>query len=203
MTQVDSPRPGRRRDPTRDTEILEAAIDVLAEVGFDGMTIDMVAARAKAGKATVYRRWTSKSDLVIEAVSCMKGPVPELAELPDTGTLRGDLVAMVRPRTMEDNEKKTRVMAGILSLIAREPELADAARAAIAEPRARIHRLLLQRAIDRGEIAPVGDLDTLSLVVPAMVAYRMLLLHKPPDREFHLALIDGVLLPAVGVHGHG
>ena len=63
---------GRRRDHSRDPEILDAAIDVLAETGFDGMTIDMVAARAKAGKATIYRRWPSKADLVLDAVACMK-----------------------------------------------------------------------------------------------------------------------------------
>jgi AcrR family transcriptional regulator len=207
MTQLGSSAPvaavpgrlGRKRDHTRDSEILDAAVDVLAEVGFDGMTVDMVAARAKAGKATLYRRWTSKSDLVIDAVSCMKERDAEPAALPDTGTLRGDLVAMIKPHSIEDGEKKTRVMAGIVSLLAKEPELAQAAHAAIMEPRARVNRLFLQRAIDRGEIAPVGDIDTLALVVPAMVAYRVLMLHEPVDREFLLSLIDGVLLPAVGL----
>ena len=72
MTQVDleaKPRLGRKRDHTRDAEILDATIEVLAETGSDGMTIDMVAARAKAGKATVYRRWASKPDLVLDAVA--------------------------------------------------------------------------------------------------------------------------------------
>ncbi|MCO1655317.1 TetR/AcrR family transcriptional regulator [Pseudonocardia humida] len=209
MTQLGSSAPvaavpaklGRKRDHSRDAEILEAAVDVLAEVGFDGMTVDMVAARAKAGKATLYRRWTSKSDLVLDAVSCMKERDADPAALPDTGTLRGDLVAMIKPHSIEDSAKKTRVMAGIVSLLAKEPELAQVAHAAIMEPRARINRLLLQRAVDRGEIAPVADLDTIALIVPSMVAYRVLMLHLPVDREFLLSLIDGVLLPAVGVRG--
>ena len=202
MTQLDSSAParlGRKRDPTRDADILDAAVDVLAEVGYDGMTIDMVATRAKAGKATLYRRWTSKSDLVIDAVACMKQQGIDPTALPDTGTLRGDLVAMIKPHSIEDGEKKTRVMAGIVSLIAREPELARAAHAAIMEPRARANRLLLQRAIDHGEIAPDVDLDTVTLIMPAMIAYRVLMLHRPVDREFLLSLIDGVLLPAVGL----
>jgi AcrR family transcriptional regulator len=207
MTQLGSSQPaaavpgrlGRKRDHSRDPEILDAAIDVLAEVGFDGMTVDMVAARAKAGKATLYRRWTSKSDLVIDAVSCMKDRGADPAELPDTGTLRGDLIAMIKPHSIEDGEKKTRVMAGIVSLLAKEPDLAQVAHAAIMEPRVRINRVLLQRAIDRGEIAPVADIDTLALVVPAMVAYRVLMLHQPIEREFLVSLIDGVLLPAVGL----
>jgi hypothetical protein len=106
---------------------------------------------------------------------------------------------MIKPHSIEDGEKKTRVMAGIVSLLAKEPELAQVAHAAITEPRARINPVLLQRAIDRGEIAPVADIDTLALVIPAMVAYRVLMLHEPIDREFLVSLIDGVLLPAVGL----
>jgi AcrR family transcriptional regulator len=100
-----SVRLGRKRDHTRDPEILAAAIDVLAETGFEGMTIDMVAARAKAGKATLYRRWPSKADLVLDAVACMKaGTVP--AVVPDTGTLRGDLIALIKPHSIEEGAKK-------------------------------------------------------------------------------------------------
>src|ERR1700753_60662 len=95
---------GRKRDLTRDPEIMDAALDVLAETGYDGMTIDMVAARAKAGKATLYRRWASKPELVLEAVACMKSKGLDLASPPDTGTLRGDLVAMVKSPTIAESE---------------------------------------------------------------------------------------------------
>src|SRR3954467_7617569 len=111
LADADAPRLGRKRDHTRDTEILQAAIDVLAETGYDRMTVDMVAARAKAGKATVYRRWASKAELVVDAVACMKKVDVESTALPDTGTLRGDLVAMMKPHTIIDAEKKLRVMA--------------------------------------------------------------------------------------------
>src|ERR1700709_873862 len=109
-TAEHSTKLGRKRDHTRDPEILDAAIEVLAETGYDGMTIDMVAARAKAGKATVYRRWSSKAELVIDAVACMKSADVDPATLPDTGTLRGDLVAMIKPHRIEDGERKLRVM---------------------------------------------------------------------------------------------
>jgi AcrR family transcriptional regulator len=192
---------GRKRDHSRDADILQAAIDVLAETGYDGMTIEMVATRAKAGKATVYRRWASKSDLVIDAVACMKAaPGPgSTAELPDTGTLRGDLVAMIRPHSIQDNEKKLKVMAGIVSLLADSPELAAAVNTAIVQPRVEINRRLLQRAIDRGEIPADIALDDLALVSPSMVAYRTIIMKQPVDREFLLGLIDGVVLPAVGL----
>jgi AcrR family transcriptional regulator len=207
MTQVDrvdgaaehAPRPGRKRDHTRDPEILEAALTVLAETGYDGMTIDMVAARAKAGKATLYRRWPSKAELVIDAVACMKKSDLDHAHLPDTGTLRGDLVAMIRPHAIEDGERKLQVMAGLLSMLSRDPGLAEAVNAAIVEPRAAVNRILMRRAADRGEIAPDCDIETLSLITPSMAAYRVLVLKKPVDRAFLISLIDGVLLPAVGL----
>ena len=94
-TTVVETKLGRKRDHTRDPEILAAALEILAETGFDGMTIDMVATRAKAGKATLYRRWPSKNELVIDAVACMKQADLDQSRLPDTGTLRGDLVAMM------------------------------------------------------------------------------------------------------------
>ena len=190
---------GRKRDHTRDPDILEAALDVLAETGYDGMTIEMVANRAKAGKATLYRRWASKGELVIDAVACMKSVDLDFDNLPDTGTLRGDLIAMIKPHTIEDSEKKLQVMAGLMSMLSRAPELADAANAAIVEPRARVNRILLRRAVERGEISADCDIDALSVLTPSMAAYRTLIQRKQVDREFLISLIDGVLLPAVGL----
>jgi AcrR family transcriptional regulator len=201
MTQLDAresrPKLGRRRDHTRDPEILEAALDVLAETGYDGMTIDMVAARAKAGKATLYRRWSSKGELVIDAVACMK--TIDFEALPDTGTLRGDLVAMIKSPSMVDAQRKMKVMTGLLSMISRDSELADTAFTAIIEPRAVANRMLLDRAVARGEIASDLDLDRIAHISQAMATYRTTVLRTPVDRDFLLWVIDGVVLPAVGL----
>ena len=192
-------RPGRRRDHSRDPEILDAALRVLAETGYDGMTIDMVAARAKAGKATLYRRWPSKAELVVEAVASMTNRSVEQAGLPDTGTLRGDLLAMIRPHTIEDARYKLRIMGGLMSMLSRHPDLAETVNAAIVEPRAAATRVFLRRAADRGEIPPDCDIETLSLITASMAAYRTLVLRKPVDRPYLITLIDNVLLPAVGI----
>jgi len=199
MTQLETApaKLGRKRDTTRDPEILDATIDVLAESGYDGMTIDMVAARAKAGKATVYRRWASKSDLVIDAIGCMKNSDIDFDNLPDTGTLRGDLVAMIKPHSVQDATKKIQVMAGIVSMMSTHPELADAIQAVMVEPRRQVNRIFLKRAIDRGEIRPDIDIDMIALVSAAMVIYRTIMLRKPVDRAFLLSVIDDVLWPAV------
>ncbi len=203
MTLVDdtAPKLGRKRDLTRDPEILDATLEVLAETGYDGMTIDMVAARAKAGKATVYRRWASKGELVIDAVACMKSADIDFNKLPDTGTLRGDLVAMIKPHSIEDGAKKLKVMAGLVSLMTRQPELADAARAAIVGPRVKVNSIFLRRAIERGEIPADVDVELLSHVGGAMATHRTLMLGLPVDREFVLSIIDGVILPACGLRG--
>lgn len=192
-------RLGRKRDHSRDPEILDAALAVLAETGYDAMSMDMVAARAKAGKATLYRRWPSKADLVIDAVSCMKQAQSRIEDLPDTGTLRGDLVALIRPHSMEDAERKMRVMGAVVSMLSREPGLADAVNEAITEPRARLNRALIERAIARGEVSPEVDVDTVAHISPSMTAYRTLVQRKPVDREFLIGLIDGVVLPALGL----
>src|SRR3954452_4339080 len=203
MTQLETdgaPRKlGRRRDHTRDAEILDAALDVLAETGYDGMTIDMVAARAKAGKATVYRRWASKGELVVDAVACMKTADIDFDALPDTGTLRGDLVAMIKPHSIEDGAKKLQVMAGLVSMVSKHPELVDAVREAVTEPRVRVNRIFLKRAIERGEIPADVDVDLLSQVGGAMATHRTLIQRKPVDRAFVISISDGVILPACGI----
>jgi AcrR family transcriptional regulator len=176
---------------------MDAALEVLAETGYDGMTIDMVATRAKAGKATLYRRWSSKSDLVLDAVACMKSV--DLDALPDTGTLRGDLVGMIKAPSIQDSERKLKIMAGIVSMVARDPDMAEAARMALVEPRASANRIILQRAIDRGEISANVDIEMVSLISASMVSYRVLMLNRPVDREFLISVIDGVVLPAVGL----
>jgi hypothetical protein len=112
---------------------------------------------AKAGKATLYRRWPSKAELVVDAVGCMKQVDPDVTKLPDTGTLRGDLVAMIKAPTIEDAERKMRLMSGLMSMLSTSPELAGSVRAVLVEPRAALNRFLLQRALARGAIRdPVG-----------------------------------------------
>jgi AcrR family transcriptional regulator len=196
-----NPKLGRKRDHTRDPDILQAALDVLAETGYDGMTMEMVATRAKAGKATLYRRWPSKGELVIDAIACMKHGDVDPKNLPDTGTLRGDLVAMIKPHAVEDGTQKMRIMAGLMSMISRSPELAEAARIAIVEPRTTANRILLQRAVDRGEISADCDIDNLATLSQSMASYRIFVLQQPVTRDFFIKLIDGVVLPAVGL-GH-
>src|ERR1700734_4422967 len=83
---------GRHLDASRDAALRDAALELLAEIGYDRLSIDAVAARAKASKMTIYRRWSGKAELVVDALSCLRKP----GEVPDTGSLRGDLQALGR-----------------------------------------------------------------------------------------------------------
>lgn len=186
---------GRKRDHARDSAILEAAIDVLAEVGFDSMTMDQVAARAKAGKATVYRRWASKADLVRDALIWMNRHSLDLDQLPDTGTLRGDLLALLKPQSAEARERKFRVLSGLGSFFSQHPDFAEAGKAGIFGPWAAANRTLMQRALDRGEFPPHADIVTANQIIIAMTSFRGLIQRKPLGPRFFAELIDSVLLP--------
>ena len=156
--------------------------------------------RARAGKASVYRRWPSKGQLVLDAVTRMGHREVALDELPDTGTFRGDIMALIRPEAVDDGARRLTVMAGLTSTLAADVTgLAEAVHAASTEPWVVANRTLIQRAIDRGEVRVAVDVDTPTHVVPSMAAYRVAIERKPVDREFLVSVIDGVLLPALGL----
>lgn len=188
---------GRKRDHTRDDDILDATLDVLSEAGYGSLTMDMVAARASAGKATIYRRWSSKEDLILDAVSRMKSKMVDLDHLPDTGKLRDDLLALFKQQSVEEAERRLKIMIELASMLSAQQGLADAINAAIVEPWANAHRILMQRARERGEIADAADIETAAQIIPALVAYRSIIQRKPFDKEFLVTLIDGILLPAL------
>ena len=197
--EVEAAQPGRKRDHSLDAKILEATLDVLAEVGAAGLTMDMVAARAGAGKGTIYRRWTSKTELVIDAVAHTKRKQVDLEHLPDTGTLRGDLLGLFKPQSIEESKRRLKIMTALASLLSQDQALADAANAAVVQPWAEAHFALMKRAVERGEISASADIGTLSQIIPSMAAYRTMFQRKPFDLAFLVSMVDGVIIPALRV----
>jgi len=176
--------------------IVQATLAVMADQGYDRMTIDMVAARAGMARATVYRRWATKADLVLDAVSRMSSGDVDAAHLPDTGTLRGDLAAMIRPFDDEQQQVRIRAVIGLLSVARADDRLAGIAAGAGIGPWVEAGRVLIERAVDRGEFPLPADLDALAEIIPMMCVSRAVQ-QLPITREFSLALIDGVIIPAL------
>lgn len=181
-----------RIEGDREQEILEATLEVLAEVGYDRLTMDAVAARAKASKATLYRRWSNKVSLVIEALQHAKGP----QEIPDTGSLREDLrTAFCGIGGLGDPATLHR-FSSVLTAIARDPEFAEAFRREVAGPKSIHTREIWERARDRGEIADDVDIDLLEPALSGIVLQRVFLLGETPDADVVTRVIDQIILPA-------
>jgi AcrR family transcriptional regulator len=148
--------PGRPRDARHDRAILEATLDILLEQGYGGLTIEGVAVRAGVGRPTIYRRWPSKPALVVAAlVQSARLALPA----PDTGSLRRDLLEVQRHQVERMNSPDSRrVTAGLVADLATDPELADVYVTQYLAPRRAGVWQVLQRGIDRGELAADVDL---------------------------------------------
>lgn len=203
MTSVDAPRParrpGRRRDDSKDDAILAATRELLAERGYSGMTMDAVADRAGAGKATVYRRWPSKVHLTVDAIVNGNGGPVTIDDLPDTGSLRGDLMSIrFGRRRQEDNE----IMSGLVSAVREDSRVAAVFHEQFVTSRVALMRQILERARLRGELRPDIDLDMVAGVAPAMIAYRKMVAAELVDQAFIQRMIDSVIVPlATGAAG--
>ncbi|RZS87144.1 TetR family transcriptional regulator [Motilibacter rhizosphaerae] len=176
----------------RHEAICRAALEVVAEDGYDRMSMDAVAARARASKATIYRHWAGKRDLVLDALH-LRGP--SCVVVPDTGTLRGDILAtlgMVDTGTMREDML---LVSGVLRALAGVPEIADAVREQILEAKRDLSRTLVSRAVARGEVPPDADPDVFHVVAPALVFFRVTVLGQPVDEEFLTYVTDDVLIP--------
>jgi AcrR family transcriptional regulator len=192
-------RPGRPRDDTRDAVILEAALDELTSCGYQGMTVDAVAARAKAGKASVYRRWPSKESLAVAAIQSLTSSQPPSEGLPNTGTLRGDLLQLIRDSDTALSQKKVRVLAILAAGERSDADLAPRLQARLLAPSGDPILGVLRRAVQRGEIDASCDVASLALVLPAMHFYRSCILGEPITHDLGQSIVDEVLLPAATI----
>ncbi|QBI55709.1 TetR/AcrR family transcriptional regulator [Streptomonospora litoralis] len=182
---------GRHPDAARDAALREAALALLSEVGYDGMTVDAVAARAKAGKNTIYRRWSGKAELVIDALSHAKGDT----EYPDTGSLSGDLHAVADALADTEGRIDARVILGIAHAMARDTELRRVFEESFVTPHTAGLRRVFDRAAARGEIPADRDRELLASVFPALTLQELLVSGAAATPEFARRLMDEVVFP--------
>ena len=188
-------RAGRPLDASRDAAILQAAIDGLTELGYDRLSMEEIAVRARAGKGALYRRWPSKAALVVDAIARWReARVP--SEPPDTGSLAGDIAAIVDgvPDFDQAARQQLAVFIGAASAAARDPELKAAISEHLLQRPRRVLAQVLERAVARGEIPADRDLELLPEIVIALNCLRMLL-GDAPDREHVGRVLETVIYP--------
>jgi len=182
-----------RVEGNREQEILDATLAVLVDVGYDRLTMDAVATKAKASKATLYRRWEGKAALVIDALMSQKTPL----EVPtDTGSLRGDLLAVFCGSGGLTDDHQTAILGSVVTAIGRDAEFAAAFRERFIAPKVAVARKIYERAHDRGELRDELDLEILSAALPGIVLHRMFLLGEPATPDLITRVVDQVILPA-------
>ena len=192
MTPSGAPRP--RVEGERESEILDAALVLLCRVGYDRLTMDAVAAEAKASKATLYRRWTSKPSLVVDAILRSKEALqaPEV----DTGSLREDLVQMACGHGGLTDTRSAEIMAGLVTALHHDPDFAVEFRTRVLGPKIEIGRRVFERARARGEITADLDLDLLSSALAGIILHRSFVLGLPADEKTVAQVVDEIIVPA-------
>jgi AcrR family transcriptional regulator len=169
VAAVEVARRGRPRSKEREREILEAAVQALVTEGFDAMTIEGVAAAAGAGKATVYRRWRNKADLVIDAI---REQVALRAEIIDTGHLAADMRSFLTQLHDDLLGPNGALLATFMAERMRHPALAEAFEAQYVSGKHAKLRDMMGRAVARGDLPSDSDIDLLADIGPALMIYE-------------------------------
>jgi AcrR family transcriptional regulator len=184
-------RGGRSLDSSRDVVLREAALALLAEVGYDRLTMDAVAARAGAAKTTIYRRWRDKAELVVDALNSLKG-VPEV---PDTGSLRQDLCALADSIAGTEGKFGAQMTIGLVNAVAHDAGLRRVFGEKFLAPRMAGFRKLFEQAVARGEMPGGHDLDLLARLFPGLALQQLVMTGEFPDARFAARIMHEVVYP--------
>ena len=193
MTQIADPAAESSPWSPRESELLAVTLQLLQEHGYDGLTVDAVAAKARASKATVYRRWPSKAELVLAAF--MEG-IRQVAVPPETGALRGDLLRLGEMICIQGQQHAGTIRA-VLVEISRNPALNDVMQHQFIEQRKALMDHILAQAVDRGEIDQAAINDELWDLLPHYLIFRSIISGPPPTEQTVEALVDEVIVPSL------
>ncbi len=187
-------RGGRPRDPSRDGVIRAAILHLLADVGYGALTMDAVAAEAGVGKATIYRRWRTKQDLVVDTISDLARAEVQTA---DTGSLEGDLRQLMHALVGVVNGPTGAATLSLLSTIPHQPALAQAFQEGPLAVWRQSFDELWRRAERRGEIRPGLANSVIAEATSALLVQRWLLTGRPVDDAFADEVLSTVVLPLI------
>ena len=181
---------GRPRSPETRAKILKAAYEMLNEVGFMDLTIEGVAARAKVGKPTIYRRWKTKAALAMDAF--LEVINPEIT-FPDTGSVKEDFREQMLKLVKLMKSSRGEVLASVIGCGQADEELIAAFRENWLIPRRKDAKQIFQRGVDRGELKKGIDAEVAIDALYSPLFYRLLLKHQPLTNEFVDELVDVVI----------
>jgi AcrR family transcriptional regulator len=181
---------GRPRDERADRAMLSATLELMAEKGAHDLRVDDVAGRASVGKATIYRRYRSKDELITAAVA---GLVSEIA-IPDTGRTRADLLVLMRSAVdVYRGSVEAAVMPSLVEAMSRDAELARFVREGFLARRRAALRVVLERGIDRGDLRGDLDIDLALDVLGGPLFYRLLITGGPIDEQLAEGVVELIL----------
>lgn len=188
-----------RLSDERSRQICAEALRLVLELGYDHVTMDRIAETTQSSKATLYRQWGGKATLLVDALDCVAFGVndPERA-VPDTGDLRGDLLAMLASRENVPGDEGA-LIAAVLQAMKTDHELAAAVRERLIVGLNEQTRVVIDRAVARGEIAPVGDLAPIHLAIAAPFVLFESFHGRRLGNADAVGYLDAVILPALGV----
>lgn len=181
----------------RESELLAVTLQLLQQHGYEGLTVDEVAATAHASKATVYRRWPTKAELVLAAF--IEG-VSEDADPPDTGCLREDLIA-IGDAVCRQSREHAGTMRAVLGEVSRNPALSEAMQRQLIDQRRAMMKTVLTQAVDRGEIDAAEANGELWDLLPGYLIFRSVIQDRPPTRRTVRTIVDELIMPSLNRRG--
>jgi AcrR family transcriptional regulator len=173
--------------------LLSVTLELLQQHGYDGLTVDEVASTARASKATVYRRWPTKAELVLAAF--IEG-VSEDADPPDTGSLREDLIC-IGDAVCAQSKEHAGTMRAVLGEVARNPALNEAMQRQLVDQRRAMMKKVLKQAVDRGEIGADEANSELWDLLPGYLIFRSVIQDRPATRRTVRAIVDDMIMPSL------
>jgi AcrR family transcriptional regulator len=192
--EIRATRPSGPRAEAREQAILDAALELLMEVGYDRLSMDALAERAHAGKATIYRHWSGKAQVVTAALHQMKGGQP-VGPFPDTGSLRSDLLAALELISCPATEAQADIICGVMSAMRSDPELAELVRTQMIDSKRGEFDGVVERAVGRGELPPDRTAALAEELIFALMINRLVVRGQAIDEAYRVHVVDDFVLP--------
>lgn len=182
----------RTRGQAREEAILAATFELLGEVGYERLTTDAIASRARSSKTTIYKRWTGKADLVVAA---LRHGEPIAVESTDTGSLRGDLLTLLHLLRKKFTGPNLPRMNSMLHAISTDPDLAAAFRSYLLPHRAGMAAEIVRRARKRDEVPVDADPAVILDIIPGVLLTRIVFTGEPVGDDYLAHVVDDLLVP--------